>query len=194
MFESMDLNSLLPRSAQDNPSNINRSISTSNSSSTDNDYNNNNNDNDDAGLCMSLTWQERLIGCGACMILGYLLSFGAFFRFKDLMMGNPIPFVVHTTVGNIIALTGSCFLRGPHRQWHAMMQDTRKVATMAYIGSLVLTLIVAFVPPFFGQALMLLILLVIQYAAIAWYCLSYIPYAREAIQAFVTRMLQRVDG
>ena len=58
----------------------------------------------------------------------------------------------------------------------------------------VLTLLVAFLPSFFGQALMLLILLVIQYAAITWYCLSYIPYAREAIRAYVTRMLQRVDG
>jgi len=177
MFDSMDLNSLLPRSSQD----------ATESSSSESDTN-------DAGCFMALTWQERLIGCGACMILGYLLSFGSFFRFKDLMLGDPLPFVLHTTVGNIIALTGSCFLTGPKSQWNKMMHETRKVATVAYLGSLGMTLLVAFLPMFLFKGLLLLGLLLIQYVAITWYCLSYIPYARQAVRVYINRLAQNVDG
>lgn len=45
--------------------------------------------NDVCGLLPTLTWTERLIGCGTCMVAGYLLSFGAFFRIKALVFGNP---------------------------------------------------------------------------------------------------------
>lgn len=192
MFDSMDLNSLLPRSS---PASV---------SLLDYERSGNGNGNgtaagslqdDETSWCPSLTWQERLIGCGACMVLGYLLSFGSFFRFKDLMLGNPLPFVLHTTVGNILALTGSCFLTGPASQYQKMMHNKRKYATVAYLGSLTLTLlVVVVVPAFWGRALLLIVLLLVQYVAITWYCLSYIPYAREAIQAYLNRMFQSVDG
>jgi Got1/Sft2-like family len=188
MFDSVDLNSLLPRSSHasvsfDEPSG--RGSGNGNAGSAQ---------DDEESWCTSLTWQERLIGCGACMVLGYLLSFGSFFRFKDLLLGNPLPFVIHTTMGNIIALAGSCFLTGPASQYNRMMHDKRKYATVAYLGSLSSTLLVAFLPVFLGKALLLVLLLLVQYVAITWYCLSYIPYAREAIQAYINRMFQSVDG
>lgn len=63
-----------------------------------------------------LSWRERCIGCATCMIAGYLLSMGSFWRIKDLMTGNPMPFVVNATVGNMIALAGSFFFTGPTQQ------------------------------------------------------------------------------
>jgi hypothetical protein len=75
------------------------------------------------------------------------------------------------------------------------MHNKRKYATVAYLGSLTLTLlVVVVVPAFWGRALLLIVLLLVQYVAITWYCLSYIPYAREAIQAYLNRMFQSVDG
>ena len=70
MFESMDFASLLPtrqttQEQQQEP------------------------EDDMCSLLPTLTWTERLIGCGACMVAGYLLSFGAFFRVKELIVGNP---------------------------------------------------------------------------------------------------------
>mmetsp|Transcript_12042 Transcript_12042/g.18080 ORF Transcript_12042/g.18080 Transcript_12042/m.18080 type:complete len:200 (-) Transcript_12042:193-792(-) len=101
----------------------------------------------------SLTWQERLGGCLACMALGYILSLGSFFRFRDLLHGNPTSFVSYTsTVGTIISLSGSCFLSGPKSQLEKMFHDSRKMATILYLGSLVLTLVVAFLKEFRGQA------------------------------------------
>lgn len=137
-----------------------------------------------------MTWRERLIGCGTCMVAGYLLSLGSFFRLKDLVTGNPLPYVLNATVGNMIALAGSFFLSGPVTQSRRMWHEKRRKATVLYIGSLVLTLLVAFTPvP--GKAFWLLILMVVQYVSILWYTLSYIPFAQEAVWNYSARLLGR---
>mmetsp|Transcript_34825 Transcript_34825/g.51775 ORF Transcript_34825/g.51775 Transcript_34825/m.51775 type:complete len:174 (+) Transcript_34825:118-639(+) len=173
MFESVDLNALLPRQNQD--------------------LEQNDDDDDGSSWLPSLSWRERVIGCVACLVMGYLLSFGSFFRLTDLLKGNPLPFVINATVGNIIALCGSCFLSGPKSQYDKMFSETRKHATVAYLLSLVLTLVVAFIPPFWGQSLLLLILLIIQYFAIGWYCLSYIPFARDMLRGWFNRFVSGDD-
>jgi len=138
------------------------------------------------GFLPDLSWRERLLGCATCMVAGYLLSFGSFWRLRDLVRGDPLPFVMNATIGNLLALCGSCFLSGPRSQMQKMWHDTRKVATAVYLGSLFLTLIVAFVKiP--GQSFFLILLMGCQYVSITWYCLSYIPFAREAITNYVAR-------
>lgn len=37
----------------------------------------------------SLTFQERVVGCLFCMLFGYVLSIGSWFRFKRLLFGDP---------------------------------------------------------------------------------------------------------
>ena len=134
--------------------------------------------------------------------LGVVLSLGSFFRMKDVLRGrNPTPFVAYTTLGNIISLSGSFFLTGPRAQMRRMFHSSRRVATIMYLGSLFVTLLVCLVLPvlrhdgsgggdgtgggkgpssaFRGEALLLLVLLGCQYVAVAWYCLSYIPFARQ---------------
>lgn len=51
---------------------------------------------DDECSCLpEMSLRERLLGCGTCMIAGYLLSFGSFWRIKDLVVHHdPLPFVV----------------------------------------------------------------------------------------------------
>jgi len=148
-------------------------------------------------ICPTLSWQERLGGCLGCMVLGYILSFGSFFRFKDLMLGDPSPFVVYSTVGNIISLSGSFFLSGPHSQFQKMFHDNRKHATYIYLGSLTTTLAVALIP--FGdggrkfKALILVLLLICQYIAVTWYCLSYIPFARQLAKKLFNKLLSRIE-
>lgn len=61
------------------------------------DGNDNSEDND--SLCYEMSLRERLLGCGTCMIAGYLLSFGSFWRIKDMVVRHdPFPFVVNSTV------------------------------------------------------------------------------------------------
>jgi hypothetical protein len=142
------------------------------------------------------------------MIAGYLLSFGSFLRIKDLMSGNAIPFVLNVTAGNLIALAGSCFLSGPKTQYHKMWHPTRRLATGMYFGSLVLTIFLAFAPIPGPKGFVLILLMFCQYLAsktnycmfelalqtthifsitVTWYCLSYIPFAREWIASYAAR-------
>lgn len=164
MFESVDLKALLPRL-------------------------NTQEEEAEESLIPSLSWRERLIGCASCMIIGYLLSFGSFFRIKDLIMGNPLPFVLNATIGNIIALAGSCFLTGPTAQLGKMFKESRRVASIAYLSSLILTLVVAYVPIPGPKGLLLIVLLVVQYLSVFWYCLSYVPFARDAVKGYIYRMV-----
>lgn len=139
-----------------------------------------------------LTWRERCIGCATCMIAGYLLSMGSFWRIADLIRGNSVPFVLNETVGNLIALAGSCFFTGPTSQMQRMFHPKRRIATSLYLGSLFLTLLVAFLPGMPGpRGLILLVLMLAQYVAVTWYCLSYIPFAQEAVANFIRHCWQR---
>lgn len=171
-----------------------------------NSINFNSDDTEEAETCCSscanncgieippLTWQERLGGCLACFILGYIISLGSFFRFKDLLQGNPKAFVLYTTVGNIISLLGSFFLAGPVSQFRKMLHPSRKVATVVYISCMILTLVVALVFDNNNsstqkkvQGVVLLGLIGAQYVAVAWYTLSYIPFARQIAKRLIGR-------
>jgi hypothetical protein len=162
---------------------------------------NNNHSNDDGRphcpACLdflpSLSLRERLLGCATCMICGYILSFGSFLRMKDLLIGNPVPLVVNVTVGNIIALCGTCFMTGPQSQLSRMFQPKRKLASMIYLGSLGVTIFLLLLPRFIFRGLLLFLLMIGQYIAITWYCLSYIPFAREFISNCCRRLVQSAD-
>jgi hypothetical protein len=70
-----------------------------------------------------------------------------------------------------------------------MWRENRRVATLLYLGSLMLTLLVAFCYSYIWgpKGLYLLILMIAQYIAITWYCLSYIPFAQDAVRSFLRR-------
>lgn len=63
---SMDFSALLPQRMQDTEE-----------------------EDEGCSLLPTLTFQERIIGCVSCMVFGYILSFGSFLRFKELILGNP---------------------------------------------------------------------------------------------------------
>ena len=174
---------------------------TSNDDDDDQSSDSNRNANDclSCAFCPVLSWQERIGGCLGCMVLGYVLSFGSFFRFRDLLAGNPGPFVVYATVGNIISLSGSFFISGPTAQLKKMFHEKRIVATFLYLASLAITLIVALVP--FAEssaagfkAFILVVLFICQYIAVGWYCLSYIPFARQMASSVWNSILSRIMG
>mmetsp|Transcript_9604 Transcript_9604/g.21328 ORF Transcript_9604/g.21328 Transcript_9604/m.21328 type:complete len:116 (-) Transcript_9604:116-463(-) len=100
-----------------------------------------------------------------------------------LFSGHPVSYVMNVTLGNVLSICGSCFLSGPVAQSKRMWAADRRGATTAYLGSIVLTFLAVFC---LGgvrvvQAPLLVVLLICQYVTVAWYCLSYIPYARQTI-------------
>lgn len=72
-----------------------------------------------------MTYQQRLIGCVACLIIGFFLSLGSVFRLIQLLEGDPVPFAVMYTLGNIISISSTCFLYGPWTQAKKMFASTR---------------------------------------------------------------------
>ena len=134
------------------------------------------------GVCPSMTYSQRLMGCGACMVMGLILSAGSTMRIVKLLKGDPIPFAVMYTFGNILAVSSSCFLYGPRAQAKQMFADTRFVTTLVYFTCMGATLYLAFHGAdvkFRGMLLMITIF--VQFLALCWYTLSFVPFARQFI-------------
>lgn len=113
---------------------------------------------------------------------GYFVTFGSFKHFIGLMEGNPVPFVLTYSLGNLCSLLASLFLVGPHRQLANMFDETRKVTTIVFLASLFLVLVLCFVNMENILKLTLLVTLVlVQFFASLWYSLSYIPFARKTV-------------
>ncbi|CAM9196879.1 unnamed protein product [Discosporangium mesarthrocarpum] len=130
-------------------------------------------------LCPTMTWKQRIIGFAFCLTIGFILTFGSVFRILQLLTGNPIPFVVFYSLGNAVSICSSFFLSGPWSQVKKMFAPTRVAATVVYLSTLGLTLTVASLPVVPLRGVFLLVLVVVQFIAMVWYSLSYIPYARQ---------------
>mmetsp|Transcript_15623 Transcript_15623/g.19063 ORF Transcript_15623/g.19063 Transcript_15623/m.19063 type:complete len:129 (-) Transcript_15623:299-685(-) len=90
--------------------------------------------------CPQLTYKQRIIGFVCCFSLGILIEFGSFFRIVELIEGNPKPFAIMYSFGNIISICSSFFLAGPYTQLKKMFAPTRAIATIIYLTSIVATL------------------------------------------------------
>jgi len=92
-----------------------------------------------------------------------------------IISGNITAFAVLYTLGNICMLGSTIFLVGPMRQLKNMFASTRIIATIMYILAIALTLVAAFV---IKSTILVIFALIIQFVALTWYSLSYIPGAR----------------
>lgn len=138
--------------------------------------------------CPALSYKQRLIGCACCMLIGALLSLGSFLSFAKLLLGNPVPFALKYTLGNILSLGASSFLVGPARQCRTMFAKERRAASLAYLLTLAGTLLSIF---WLRLAILALLFILLQFAALTWYMLSYIPYGRALASRLVRRQLVR---
>ena len=139
--------------------------------------------------CPPLTFKQRVVGAFVCLALGAFLSLGSLTSLAKLLLGNPIPFAFKYTLGNLLSLGATSFLVGPLRQCRDMMAPSRKLASLVYFFTLVGTLLCIFV---LHSGLLSLLFIVLQFVALTWYVLSYIPYGQTAAKSIVRRVLRRV--
>ncbi|KAK4303698.1 hypothetical protein Pmani_024308 [Petrolisthes manimaculis] len=123
----------------------------------------------------SLGWETRVKGFAICFGIGCLFSILGSILF--FLPGGTILFAIFYTLGNVMAISSTCFLMGPVNQCKKMFAKTRIIATVIMFVALILTLICAFV---IHKKALTLLMVVIQFLAMTWYSLSYIPYARDA--------------
>mmetsp|Transcript_9601 Transcript_9601/g.24456 ORF Transcript_9601/g.24456 Transcript_9601/m.24456 type:complete len:176 (+) Transcript_9601:356-883(+) len=121
----------------------------------------------------TLSRMQRLIGFGVMFGIGLFFSF-----ISQLFMLNPRKFGVCYTIGNLLSLGSMMFLMGPVNQIKNMFHKARWVATLLYLGALIGTLVSAI---YYQSALLTLIFICLQFCAMIWYSISYIPYARQVI-------------
>ena len=126
----------------------------------------------------TLTWEQRLIGFISCFSVGLILSFLSTLFTSLVFMGQPQKFAVCYSFGAIVSMGSSMFLMGPCTQLKSMFDQTRVVTTSVYLLSVMGTLCCALV---LKNTLAVLLMLLVQFIALGWYCLSYIPYGREFV-------------
>ena len=136
-------------------------------------------ESEDDGCIPSLTWTQRWYGFCGCFVIGSIISLLSSF---SLAKGDIPSFALLYTIGNVISLCSTGVVWGPKRQCQKMFQETRAIATSMYLICMITTVIVATAdlglktPVKVGVCILLIVL---QFIALCWYCLSYIPYARQ---------------
>lgn len=132
----------------------------------------------DDGCIPSLTWTQRWYGFCACFVIGNLTSL---LSSISLTKGDIPAFALLYTLGNVISICSTGVVWGPKRQCKKMFHNVRVIATSMYLICIVATLIFAttdLAPTKTAKVGICIFLIVLQFIALCWYCLSYIPYAR----------------
>ena len=100
------------------------------------------------------------------------------------------------TFGNLVALASTGFLVGPKTQLKRMASPTRWGAALVYVCAMASTLICALILPRVTHlpmgllSIFIIVCLVIQFLAMFWYALSYIPYGRRMFKACCVSALE----
>ncbi|KAM6146922.1 vesicle transport protein SFT2B isoform 2-T2 [Phoenicopterus ruber ruber] len=118
----------------------------------------------------SLGWGTRVKGFIACFVIGCLCSLlGSCLLWvpkKGLML-----FAAFYTLGNIASIGSTLFLMGPMKQLKRMFEPTRLIATIVML---------------WHKAGLALLFCILQFFALAWYSISFIPFARDAVKKCVS--------
>lgn len=128
---------------------------------------------DDFNRQCTLSTKQRFYGFAICLAAGLtctLLSMLVFF--------NPIKFGITFTFGNLLALGSTMFLIGPKRQLTMMLDPVRIYATALYLASIIIALFCAL---YVHNKLLTLLAIILEFGALVWYSLSYIPFARAMV-------------
>merc|ERR1712156_110024 len=128
----------------------------------------------------TLSYSTRIKGFIACFILGVGISILSTVIYA--LTWKLGPFCVLYSLGNIVALASTCFLMGPVNQIKKMFAPTRWIATSLMLLFLILTLVSAAV---FEKKGLTVLFCILQFCAMTWYSISYIPYARDAVKKCV---------
>ena len=111
-----------------------------------------------------------------------VLSLSALGSLGGLLLGNPAPFAFKYTFGNLLALGSSSFLVGPAKQCRDMLTPERRTASIVYFVTLFGTLWSVFV---LKWRLVSFACVILQFGALTWYMLSYVPYGQQCLKKTV---------
>lgn len=114
-------------------------------------------------------------------LLGVGVLFGALSSLFVVI--SPRKFAALYTLSNLCGLGATLFVVGPARQCAKMAEPTRLAASAVYLSSAVLTLVAALK---LRSLILTLLFALVQFLALVWYVLSYVPYARTVVSGAVS--------
>lgn len=130
---------------------------------------------DEFNKSCTLSYTTRLYGFGIFFGIGVILTVISAFMVPNIVTGNPERFAIPYAFGAVCSLSSTMFLMGTCSQLKSMFAKKRIIATIIYILSIVFTLVMALSVGIVG---LVILAIIIQTAALFWYSISYIPYAR----------------
>ena len=100
---------------------------------------------DMCGACPKLSYQQRIIGFCICCGIGYAMSFvGTMILVTGGTNAETIrQFAALYILGNFIAIAAMLFLIGPGAQCKKMCDKTRRISTVVWIATLIITFAIA---------------------------------------------------
>uniref|UniRef100_A0A7S0S206 Vesicle transport protein n=1 Tax=Chlamydomonas leiostraca TaxID=1034604 RepID=A0A7S0S206_9CHLO len=130
---------------------------------------------------VTLSWKSRLIGFGCCIAFGLILTIVSI---PMMWTGSITQFAIFYSLGTITSILSTIFLMGPIKQMQRMFEQNRIIATIIMLIAITLTLVFAFK---LRNAGVCMIMIVVQFCALTWYCLTWIPGGTAAVKALVFR-------
>ncbi|KAI9092566.1 hypothetical protein K1719_027694 [Acacia pycnantha] len=121
----------------------------------------------------TLSTKQRLHGFVICFVAGLTCTLLSMIVFL-----NPIKFGITFTLGNLLSLGSTAFLIGPKRQLTMMLDPVRIYATAIFLASIIIALLCAL---YAHNKLLTLLAIILEFGALIWYSLSYIPFARSMV-------------
>jgi len=149
-------------------------------------------DDDDDDLrttcCPNMSLKKRIFGCVCLLMVGQLLQATCWLFFGGIVLGHPSKFATMYTLGNLSMLGASLFFSSPKQQLKKITSKKRGTTFLTFVVTMVLTLVTVYSHAFTGRALLILILVVVQWMALMWYILSFIPYGQDLVGKVVRKL------
>ena len=132
---------------------------------------------DNDSCCPNMSKPYRIAGFLICAVLG--LFFGLF-SFSYLLPGTSSAKTgsngIWLTAGNLLCICSTLFLTSFTNQVKKMLEPARALNTIILLGSMAATIVFAIIGVWSG---FVYISIGVQYVAMVWYILSYIPHGQE---------------
>ncbi|CAI0430973.1 unnamed protein product [Linum tenue] len=103
-----------------------------------------------------------------------------------LFFFHPIKFGVTFTFDNLLALGSTAFLIGPKRQVTMMLDPVLIYVTALYLASIIIAL---FCAVYVHSKILTLFAVILEFGALFWYNLSYVPFARSMVSKIMVGCL-----
>ena len=128
-----------------------------------------------SSMCPDLDFKTRILGFLLTFIIGVIMMIGSIKQLFTIAFSGQRFFAVWYSLGNIVCIASTFFLTGPKKQCEKIIEPTRFKTSIVLFGSIICSLIFGI----FGFSKILVLLTVaIQFCALIWYVLSYVPMGR----------------